>query len=293
MKNSIKSESMFDVINKIILFLFCFLCIYPFIYMLALSFNEGFDTMKGGITFYPRKFTLDNYITIFRDGVLLNAYKITLLRTIVGTFLSVLITGMVAFGLSERGLPGRRYIMFYLLVPMFFSGGLIPFYLTLSEYKLIDSFWVYILPFMFNIWNCIVMKTFFMSIPQSLKESLRIDGGTEPQIFLYIALPLSVPMLAAISLFVAVMHWNEWFMGAYFVHKTELLPVQTYLQIVMNREIQEFLKTAPGGAMINVTTTSFSIKVSAVILGVIPILILYPFLQKYFVKGVMVGSLKE
>lgn len=298
-----KNERVFDIFNYFFLSLFALMCLYPFIYMLALSFNTGTDTMKGGITVYPRLFTFANYAAIFRDGVILNAYKITILRTVIGTLSSVIITGLVAFGLSEKKLPGRKYIMSLLLIPMFFGGGLIPYYLVLKSYSLLDNFLVYIIPGMFSIWNCIVMKTFFMQIPDSLKESVRIDGGNELQIFLRIVVPTSMPMFAAIALFVAVGHWNDWFSGAYFVSRTELVPVQTYLQLIMNRTMQSFLEKDASqiifqqrltmGLFDFSKTTSFSLKVTAVVVGTAPILILYPFLQKYFVKGVMIGSIKE
>jgi putative aldouronate transport system permease protein len=298
-----KSEKLFDVVNYTLLMLFTLVCLYPFVYMLALSFNTGTDTMKGGITIFPRLFTLSNYAAIFRDGIILNAYKITILRTVLGTLVSVFTTGLVAYGLSERTLPGRKIIMSFLLVPMFFGGGLIPYYLSLKSYGLLDTFLVYIIPGIFSIWNCIVMKTFFMQIPESLKESVRIDGGNELQIFFRIIFPTSLPMFAAISLFLAVGHWNDWFTGAYFVSQTDLVPVQTYLQLIMNRTMTSFLEKDATMIIFNqqltmglfdfAKTTSFSLKVTAVVVGTAPILILYPFLQKYFVKGVMIGSLKE
>jgi len=303
MQIATKKERMFDIVNYTFLILFTLMCLYPFVYMLALSFNTGTDTMKGGITFYPRLFTLSNYAAIFRDGIILNAYKITILRTVLGTLVSVFTTGLVAYGLSERTLPGRKILMSFLLVPMFFSGGLIPYYLSLQSYGLLDTFFVYIIPGIFSIWNCIVMKTFFMQIPESLKESVRIDGGNELQIFFRIIFPTSLPMFAAISLFLAVGHWNDWFTGAYFVSQTDLVPVQTYLQLIMNRTMTSFLEKDATMIIFNqqltmglfdfAKTTSFSLKVTAVVVGTAPILIVYPFLQKYFVKGVMIGSLKE
>jgi putative aldouronate transport system permease protein len=270
--------------------------------MVALSLNSGTDTLKGGITFYPRVFTFFNYIAIVQQTYILDAYLVTILRTLVGTVTSVFITALVAYGLSERGLPGRKYIMFYMLVPMFFSGGLIPYYLALKSYSLLDKFWVYIVPGLFSIWNCIVMKTSFMQIPDSLKESMRIDGGNELQIFFRIIFPLSLPMFAAIALFVAVAHWNDWFTGAYFVTKNELKPVQTFLQFLMNRSDMSNFVTRTGdvagsqsslAAFEKTRTTAFSMKVAAVVIGTLPILIIYPFLQKYFVKGVLIGSIKE
>jgi len=271
--------------------------------MLALSFNSGKDTLRGGITIYPRDFTLANYASILKDKLLLSAYKITILRTVIGTISSVFITALVAYGLSEKKLPGRKYIMIYMIIPMFFGGGLIPYYLVLKQYHLLNTFWIYIIPGLFSIWNCIVMKTSFQEIPQSLKESMRIDGANELQIFYKIIIPLSLPMFAAISLFVAVGHWNDWFTGAYFVQKTELIPVQTYLQMIMTRDMRAFLEMDLATKMALELTgkdltdyskvTSFSLRIAAVVVGTLPILFVYPFLQKYFIKGVLIGSIKE
>ena len=294
-----KNTSTFDIINFAILIIFALLCLYPFVYMLALSFNTGTDTMKGGVTFYPRDFTLANFASILRDGTILGAYKITILRTVIGTFTSVFVTALVAYGLSNKNLPGRKYIMLYMMIPMFFSGGIIPYYLTLGELHLIDTFAVYIIPGMFNIWNCIVMKTSFQQIPESLKEAMRIDGGGELKIFLKVVVPMSLPMFAAISLFTAVGHWNDWFTGAYYVRSNELIPVQTYLQQVMTRNMSSFLPTdgalvTGGNGLFDYSqVNSFSLKMAAVVIGTVPILIVYPFLQKYFTKGVLVGSIKE
>jgi putative aldouronate transport system permease protein len=303
MKLISRGERVLNALNYVLLVIFSLACLYPFVYMLALSFNSGVDTMKGGITVFPRVFTLANYSAIFQDSYIIAAYRVTILRTVVGTLSSVFVTALTAYGLSERSLPGRKYIMFYMIVPMFIGGGLIPYYLVLQAYGLLDRFWVYIIPGIFSVYNCIVMKTSFMQIPESLKESMRIDGANELKIFFRIVFPLSLPMFAAISLFVAVGHWNDWFTGAYFVKKMELVPVQTYLQMIMNRNMTSFL-TKSGGYVITggqgvaglfdyAKTTSFSLKVTAVVVGTAPILVIYPFLQKYFVKGVLIGSIKE
>ncbi|NLC67222.1 MAG: carbohydrate ABC transporter permease [Clostridiaceae bacterium] len=297
-----KEDKIFNCVNYTVLLIIALLCLYPFIYMLALSLNSGRDTLRGGITIYPRDFTLANYGAILRDKLILSAYKITILRTIIGTISNVFITALVAYGLSEQRLPGRKYIMIYMVIPMFFGGGLIPYYLVLREYRLLNTFWVYIIPGLFSIWNCIVMKTSFQGIPQSLKESMRIDGANELQIFFKVIFPLSLPMFAAISLFVAVGHWNDWFTGAYFVQKTELVPVQTYLQMIMTRDMRAFLEKDLAVKMSQELMgkdltdyskiTSFSLRIAAVLVGTLPILFVYPFLQKYFVKGVLIGSIK-
>lgn len=297
-----KREKYFDIFVYIFLIFVGFLCLYPFLYMFALAFNEGTDTLKGGITIYPRAFTLANFLTIFREKLIINSYKITILKTIIGTLSNVFITSLVAYGLTEKRLPGRKYIMIYLLIPMFFSGGLIPGYLNLKNLGLLNTFWVFIIPGIFSIWNCIVMKTIFQQIPESLKESMRIDGANELTVFFKIVVPTSLPTFAAISLFVAVAHWNDWFSGAYFVNKASLKPIQTYLYMIMTRNtsidmdyLSKIEVEVSGGANLAdySTITSLSLKVAAVIVGTLPILIVYPFLQKYFTKGILLGSIKE
>jgi len=217
------------------------------------------------------------------------------------------VTAMVAYGLSERALPGKKIIMTYLLITMFFSGGLIPGFLVLRAVGLINTFWVYIIPGMFSVWTCIVMKTSFQGIPESLKEAIRIDGGNEFTIIKHVVLPISKPMFAALALFAAVGHWNEWFTGMYFVRSNDLVPVQTYLMQIMNNDITSMSEKVQqqGTAVVQgqmaellgsggiARITSQSLKMAIVVIGTAPILMVYPFLQKYFVKGVLIGSLKE
>ncbi len=267
--------------------------------MLILSFNEGMDTVKGGIVFFPRAFTLANFASILTDKLILGAYKITILKTIIGTLSSVLFTAIVAYGLSEKRLLFRREIMIYMMIPMLFGGGLIPDYLNLINLGLINSFWVYILPTMFVIYNFFVFKAFFQQIPDELKESMRIDGAHELYILVRLIFPISLPVFAAISLFVAVYQWNDWFRGAFYVKDLNLVPVQTYLQAMMSRDFTNFfekskvLEITVGGSVFNyAATTSLSLKIAAVVTCTVPILLVYPFLQKHFTKGVLLGSIK-
>jgi len=297
-----RRERWFDVVNYIGLALLAAVCLYPVIMMLAISLNKGTDTMRGGVFLWPRAFTLVNYRVMLENVGLRAAYKITILRTALGTALSVFTTALVAYGLSEHRLPGRKYLMVYMLIPMFFSGGLIPYYLQLRNLGLINRFWVYIIPGLFSIWNCIVMKTFFQGIPQSLKESVRIDGANELIVLFRIVFPLSLPLFAAISLFTAVGHWNDWFSGAFFVTRGELVPVQTFLMHLMTMDMSQTYSheqmQANAQALARMTTefstiTTLSLRMAAVMTAMIPILLVYPFLQKYFVKGVLIGSIKE
>lgn len=292
-------EKIFQVTNNIFLAILGFLTIYPIFYMLILSFNEGHDSMMGGIWLYPREFTLFNYEFVLNNPLIKDAYVVSIGRAVIGTALSIFVTAVVAYGLSFRELPYKKIIMTFIIIPMVFSGGLIPYYLQLRNLNLVDTFWVYIIPAAFNIFNMFIMKKFFMDLPESIKEAAYIDGAGHFTILVKIVLPLSIPTLAALSLFTAVGQWNDWFSGAFYVENLKLMPLQTYLQRILsadsinmlsgdNRIVQE--AAARQSQMTAMTVTS--VKMAAVMAGTIPILCVYPFLQKYFVKGMLIGSVK-
>lgn len=294
-----KGDIAFDIFNTIFLVLLSLIMIYPMYYIIVYSLNEGVDAMKGGIYFWPRVFTTFNYEYVFSNGVIKNAYVITILRTIVGTITGLLVTGITAYGMSLKTLPYRKGLLVVCLIPMLFNGGLIPYYIQLSRLHLLDSFWVYIIPAMMNIWNMFVMMKFFMGIPESLRESALIDGAGEFSIFFKIIIPLSKPVLAAIGLFIAVTHWNDWYSGAFYISSSKLLPVQTYLQRLFSAENLNMLSSnssivaeASVRQSQTSTMTVMSVKMAAVVVGTLPILCIYPFLQKYFVKGMLIGSVK-
>ncbi|WP_235549302.1 carbohydrate ABC transporter permease [Paenibacillus sp. Root444D2] len=281
-----------------LLTMLCVTVLYPFLYMLAISLNEGADAANGGVYLWPRSFTLINYEIVLGNEVIRQSYLITVARTVVGTVAGLFITLLVAFGLSYRSLPLRGVILSYILITMLFQGGLVPFYIQLNNLGLLNTFWVYILPGLFSVWNMFVMLKFIQGIPEALVESAELDGAGPVRILFQIIIPLSKPMLAALGLFTAVGHWNDWFAGAFFVTDQRLIPVQTFLQqllaaqdlssVLGSNNNQEAL--ARSSQLKNITL--MSIKMTVVMVSAIPILCVYPFLQKYFVKGVLVGSLK-
>lgn len=297
MKRS-KSEAVGQILIVALLTLLCFSVLYPFLYMLAISLNEGSDAAKGGVYLWPRKFTLANFHIVLGNAVIQHAYGITVLRTIVGTLTGMLVTLFAAFGLSYRGMPLRKVLLGFVLVTMLFNGGLVPFYIQLHHLSLLNSFWVYILPSAFSAWNMFVMLKFIQGIPEALVESAELDGAGPFRVLGTIIVPLSKPMLAAIGLFTGVMHWNDWFAGAFFVSSQSLIPVQTFLQQLLSaQDIASVLGSnnnvealARGTVLSNITL--MSIKMATVMISAIPILCVYPFLQRYFVKGVLIGSVK-
>jgi putative aldouronate transport system permease protein len=265
--------------------------------MLAISLNTGADAAKGGVYLWPRSFTLINYEIVLGNSVIRHAYLITIARTVIGTVGGLAVTLLAAYGLSYKQLPFRKGILMYVLFTMLFNGGLIPFYIQLYKLGLTNTFWVYVIPGLFSAWNMFVMQKFIQGIPESLIESAELDGAGPLRILFQIIVPLSKPMLAALGLFTAVGHWNDWFSGAFYVSKQNLIPVQTFLQqlltaqdlsaVLSSNQNQEALARS---SMSNITL--MSIKMATVMISALPILMIYPFLQKYFVKGVMVGSVK-
>ncbi|MEK4357781.1 carbohydrate ABC transporter permease [Paenibacillus sp. FSL M7-1455] len=291
--------SVFNLLNYILLTLFGFLMIYPFIYILIYSLNDGKDSMVGALYFFPRKFTLDNYAQVFDNKQIWQAYKITILRTVTGTVLHVLLCTLMAYALSKKTLPGRTFFTFYIFLPTIFSAGFIPYFITLQKLHLINTFWVYVIPMLFNFMHIVIIRTFLQGIPEEIEESARIDGLNDFQIFMRIIIPLSGPVIATISLFIGVAHWNDWFTGTYYVSDKNLIPVQTLLQQMLTEAeaLSSSMQRAAqqGGQTVNVNmagATPESLRMALLVITVFPILCVYPFLQKYFVKGVMIGSVK-
>jgi len=275
-----------------------FTTFYPFWNALVISFNEGKDTALGGVTFWPRVWTWDNYETVFKDDRLLQAFFISVLRTIVGTFMSILVTAVFAYGMTKRDLIGRKYYMIMCIVTIYFGGGLIPTYLLIRGLGLMDSFGVFIIPSLVSVWNMIIFRTFFSGLPEGLKESAKIDGCGDWGTFFRIVLPLSGPVIATLSLFTAVAHWNDWFVPSIYINKEYLIPIQTLLRQILNSNIAtESLSQIDAAAAAALgrfrTITSRSLSMAIMMVATLPIVCVYPFVQRYFVKGVLIGSLKE
>ena len=292
-------DRIFDGINYLLLSILGFTTLYPFIYALVLSFNDGNDALKGGIYFWPRKFTLDNYYKAFQNPNISSAFQISIARTVLSVVLSVFLTAMLAYALSKKGMPGRKYFVMFFYFTMLFGAGLIPKYVIYRKMNLLNNFWIYVLPGLYNFYNAIVMKTYFDGIPDSLSEAAEIDGCSELQTFFRIILPLSMPVLATISLFVGVGSWNDWFTGEYFINKPELVSAATLLNKLLSEASFESSAGANGFENINESirqnsnVTPEALRMTFLIILTVPILCIYPFLQKYFVKGVMIGSIKE
>lgn len=270
----------------------CFITLYPVWYTIVLSFNESADTLMGGVYWWPRKFSLKSYQTVFLEKSITRAFGVTILRTLIGTVTNVLFTAMVSYAFSKNRLWGRRVYLALGTVTMFFNGGLIPYFIMIKNIGLYDTFWVYIIPALFNFWNLIIFMSFFREIPASVEESATIDGANDMRIFVQIILPLSMPVLATIALFTGVYHWNDYFSGVIYINNPDLQPIQTFLyRIVASASASRTVVSLPAGIS-GQQVNSQSVKLATMVVTTAPIVMIYPFLQRYFVKGVMVGSVK-
>ncbi|WMJ89052.1 carbohydrate ABC transporter permease [Anaerocolumna sp. MB42-C2] len=285
-----KEDIVIDFFNYLLCIIIMFVTIYPFYYILVVSFNEGVDASLGGIYWWPRKWTLDNYQKFFSDVKWLRGLGITVLRTILGTFIGILFTTLVAYGLSFKELVNRKLYMVIIIISMYFSGGIIPYYTLLKELHLIDTFAVYIIPGALNTFFILVGLSFFSDIPSSLRESAKIDGASEWRVFRKIILPISTPFIATCILFVGVGHWNNWYDSAFFVRSKNLKTLSYLMMEVINSTQVSAISQQFGASS---STTTVSIQTAAMIIATLPIICVYPFLQRYFVTGIMVGSVKE
>ncbi|MNI00866.1 L-arabinose transport system permease protein AraQ [compost metagenome] len=239
---------------------------------------------------------MENYIYVLQEKRILTAFGISVLRTVVGTFLSIAATAIFAYGMSRRELIGRGYYMTFCIITLYFGGGLIPTYLLIRSLGMFDSFWVFIIPAVISVWSMIIFRTFFREIPPGLEDAARIDGCGYWGTFIRVVIPLSGPVIATLSLFAAIAHWNDWFVASIYINNPDLLPVQTLLKQTLDSNAASEIG-ADSAAQSFITKsqkyTTKSITMATMMSITIPIILVYPFLQRYFVKGVLVGSLKE
>lgn len=290
-KNTIKEGKgslAFDIVNYILLALIFIAMVYPIYYIIILSFSNGMDAAKGGIFLWPRSFTLDNYITAFTNKYLFKSYIVTILRTILGTIISVIMMALMAYALADKRLPGRRWISKFFYFTTLFGGGSVIMLLLIRDLDLLNKFSVYILPAIYGFANMLIIKIAFEGIPVEIRESAEIDGAGELRIFWNIYFPLVKSSLVTVALFTAVIHWNDWYAGKYYVTSQSLKPAATILQEMITNS------ASTGGYLTaNSTTTAQTLQAAFVVIIMLPIMMIYPFAQKYFVKGAIVGSIKE
>ena len=283
-------EKIFAFFNVILLTLFAFTTLYPFIYTLSKSLSTQAAVMNDVYFLYPKEVSFAAYQRVLTGKQLYVTYANTIFRTLAGTALTLLVTSMYAYPLSRKYMPNRKFFMIFTIFTMLFSGGTIPIYIVIKNLHLLNNRLVYILPTLVSAYNVIIIRSFFMSIPDSLMESAKIDGASEFTILFKIILPLSKAVLATVALWAAVGHWNSWFDSMLYIDDKKKQVVQLYLQQIVQKGATNEL----GDGLSNDlnTQTADTIKSATIMVTVLPILCVYPFVQKYFVTGVMLGSVK-
>ena len=287
------ADRVFTFCNFVFMALFLIITVYPVLNTLAISLNEGTDALKGGIYLLPRKLTLRNYITVLHKENLMTGAYITVLRTLVGTLLSLFTNALLAFIVSQKRFVFKRSLSLFWIVTMYVNGGLIPTYILYRNLHLTNSFWVYVIPGMVSCFNMLVIRTFMEGIPESLTESAQLDGAGYWTIFSRIISPLCKPVYATVALFVAVGQWNSWFDAMLYNRLNAGLTTLQYELMKLMSSVSN--QSGSIDAMKNVqgSITPVTIRAAATIVTMLPIVCIYPFLQRYFVTGLTLGGVKE
>lgn len=289
-KNFSKDEKIFNVINVIFMIFFLAIIALPLWNIVALSFNDATDSIKGGIYFWPRAFSLESYYTVFEDPAIYKAFVISVMKTLIGVVLHTILNALVAYGMSRKNLIGRKIYMQMGIIAMFVNGGMIPTFLLYKNIGLLNNFWVYIIPVLFSFYDMVIMMNFFRGIPYSLEESAMMDGANPMTIFIKIVLPLSLPVMATIALFHGVYQWNDYMVANIYVDNRELYPLQMLLYRIVSENLSPAVAT---GANVVRNTTSQSLQLATMVVTTVPVVVIYPFLQKYFIQGMTLGGVKE
>ncbi|MDO3413338.1 carbohydrate ABC transporter permease [Saccharibacillus sp. CPCC 101409] len=295
--NATRGDKVFDICNVILMSLVLIVTLYPFLNVLAISLNDSADSVRGGITIIPRVFTFENYQQIFQYDGLITGLRNSIIRTVAGTLLGLLSASMLAYTLSRPDFQARKFTSTFLVVTMYVTGGLIPVYILFRDLHLLGTFWVYILPGIVSAFNVIVIRSFIDGLPYALQESAKLDGANDFTIYWRIILPLCKPVLATIALFLAVGQWNSWF-DSYLYNGSHA--EWTTLQFELMKVLQSTQQGGSGG-MVNPNNMAEqmkqispeAIKMAITVVVTVPILVVYPFLQKYFVSGMTLGAVKS
>ncbi len=286
-------SKVFTLFIGLFMFIFLILTLYPLINTVAISFNDGLDAVRGGIHLWPRKFSLKNYDTVLALENLMTGFKITTLRTVIGTLSALFVNALLAYVVSRKRFLFKRGLSLFWVITMYVNGGMIPVLVLYQDLHLTNSFWVYVVPGMVSAWNMLVMRTYMLGLPDSLEESAQLDGAGYWTIFVKIISPLCKPVYATIALFVAVYQWNSWFDAMlYNKFHTELTTAQYELMKLLSSVMQQG-GSADSAKYASNTVTPTTVRSAATIITILPIVCLYPFLQRYFVTGLTIGGVKE
>lgn len=285
------SRKVFVVCNSIFLFLMMIITLYPLWLQFITSISHGLEVMKGGVTLLPRSPTLETYKTIVRSELFMYM-KNTIVYTVVGTVINLVMSCLCAYPLARKTFSGRKFFTMLVTFTMFFSGGMIPLYLTVKQFGMMDTIWALVLPGAISTYNMIVIRTAFQSIPDSLIESAQLDGANDLIILWKIVVPLSKATLATMLLFYAVTHWNSYFDAMLYINKKEMYPLQIMLRNMLIGGLFNEETAIAGANADSFAVTDATLRSAAIIVTTLPILVVYPFVQRYFVKGVMIGGVK-
>ena len=287
-----KTDRTFTIFNYVFLTIVALLVIYPLVFVVSASLSNPQYVVSGEMWLWPKEFTLEAYEKVFKNKDIINGFVNTLKYTVFGTILNVIMTILAAYPLSRRDLKGRGAIMAFIIFTIFFSGGLVPTYLLIRDLGMLDTFWVMIIPNAVAVWNIIIMRTFFQAIPQELEESAKMDGSGNFRILWSIVLPLSFPVIAVMVLFYSVGHWNSYFQALIYLQDENKFPLQLILRQILIQGQTDDMIQATSESFLAQQLSVEGLKYAVLIVANLPMLMLYPFLQRYFVKGVMIGSLK-
>lgn len=291
-----REDVIFDTCNIIFMVILSVFMLYPFLNQIAISLNSATDTVKGGIYLWPREFTWNNYEYVFNQASIIQAIIVSVARTVIGTGVGLLCTAMVAYAIAQEKFVFKKSITILFIMTMYFNGGLIPTFLLMRDLHLIGTFWVYVIPGLISAFNLIIMRSFIEGLPKSIFEQARIDGAGDFRVFFQIVLPLSLPVIATVALFVAVGQWNQWFdVFLYNSSNKELTTLQYELMKVLQNTATssgDWQSAQANGEHAANTVTPKSIQATMTIVASLPIICVYPFLQKYFVKGMTLGAVK-
>ena len=289
-------ELVFDSVNALFMLFVCFIMLFPFWYCLVYSLNETHNAAMGGLWIWPRQFTLSNYKYVLLNPVIGRAYLVTIARTVVGSLIHLVVTGFAAYTLSKRALPGRKFLTYYFVIPMFIGGTIVSMYVLMAKMRLLNTFLIYVIPGAFSFFNMAIMRAFIEELPSSLEESARIDGASYFRSFFQIIIPLCMPIIATILIFTGVGHWLDFYTNLLYVSKPGLYTLQYLLyQIVrwgsaadMSAGVSQMMAKAFAKEKI----TNETLKMTTLVFITVPVLAIYPFFQKYIIKGVLIGSIK-
>jgi len=286
------SEKAFDAFNVLVLVSVALSCVYPFVYVLSISFSTAAEASRDGVHLYPRALSLAAYRMVLGNPDIVRGFLNSVVRALLGTFLSVCATCVAAYPLARKELPLRSNFIFFVLFTMLFNGGMVPHYLLIKHMGMLNTMWALVLPMTLSAFSIVIVKNFFQSLPESFAEAARIEGASEFQVLFHVYVPLSKPVLATVALWSLVGHWNSWLDALLYITDDSKQVLQVFLQRIVVESNTALMEAGVTDASI-ADFTPETIKAATVVITILPIICVYPFLQKYFAKGIMLGGIKE